>query len=58
MHDTEIERLERSIFSRLAKKTILTLDDANMIVEKFNKLIKQLGPLEKAIADFVTLVSL
>ena len=57
-HDTEIEKLERTVFRKLARKTILTLDDANEIVGKFTSLLNKLKPLEKAIADFITIVSL
>ena len=55
--DTELERMERTIFRLLDRKTVLTGDDALRISRMWNAVNGKARDFEKGLAEFYTVVS-
>ena len=55
--DSNIEKLERLIFRLLARKTVLTTEDARRIADAYNKMPTNMNQLAKHIADFYIIVA-
>lgn len=55
-HDSEIERMERTIFRLLDRKTVLESKDAVRLAEHYSSLTQSLRRLEQGLTDFNTIV--
>lgn len=51
--DSQIERLEREIFRLLDRKTLLTVENAISLTDKYRTFVALVTDLEKSIVDFV-----
>lgn len=55
--DSAIERIERRMFTLLNRKTIIDQEAALTMVPLWNDFRKKVGVLERALADFISIVS-
>lgn len=55
--DTQIERIERKIFSLLDRKTLITREDALNLVPMWNEFTKLAQQTERGLTDFISVCS-
>jgi len=54
--DTQIERMERTLFRLLERKTILQTKDAVRLADHYTLLVQEMRNLEQGLTDFNTVV--
>ena len=55
--DTQIERMERTIFRLLDRKTVLDVRDADRLAEHWRQVTAEQRKVEKSLADFYFILS-
>jgi len=55
--DTAIEKIERRLFALIDRKTLITTEAAETLVPLYNDFKKKASDMEKALADFIGIVS-